>query len=390
MLRFLALLPQVTLLALAVYNLATALPGLARTVPAPPGTRGRRFRVVIPAHNEGHLIGNVLADLADQQYEPALVSIWVLADRCTDDTESIARNRGAEVASRREGPDGKGAALRWYLAGHPLRDEEALVVLDADNRVPAGLFGTFADELDANHRALQAYVDVSNPDSSWLATAAALSYWASNRMVQQARTNLDWPADLAGTGMCLSAEALMAAGGFGSGLTEDQELTARLVLAGIPPRFLPDLKVGDEKPVDLWVAIRQRARWAAGKVQQRKTAIALLLKGLEIRSAGAFDLAIRTLQPSRTLMVGFSGLLALAAALWPGKYLLPWPVWLAAVAVQFLAPIPFLVREGVPAKYLWRYPLLAVFALLWLPVRVVARRATGWYHTPHRGTPQPK
>ena len=53
--------------------------------------------------------------------------------------------------------------------------------------------------------------------------------------------------------------------------------------------------------------------------------------------------------------------------------------------MQLLAPIPFLVIERVPARYLWRYPLLAVFALLWLPVRLIARRATGWYHTPHQG-----
>ena len=385
MLRLLALLPQVALLALVGYNLASALPGLGRTVPAPLTTRRRRFRVVIPAHNEGRLLGDILSDLANQHYESGLVSTWVLADRCTDDTVAVSRGRGAQVASREEGPDGKGAALRWYLAAHPLGDDEALVVLDADNRVPPALLGRFADELDANHRALQAYVDTSNPDASWLATASALSYWASNRMIQQARTNLAWPADLSGTGMCLSAEALMAAGGFGSGLTEDQELTARLAMAGITPRFVSDVKIRDEKPVVVAVAVRQRARWAAGKAQQRKTAIALLLKGLETRSAGPLDLAVRMLQPSRTLVAGLSGVLLVMAALWPGKYLLPWPVWLGAVAVQLLAPIPFLVIERVPARYLWRYPLLAVFALLWLPVRLIARRATGWYHTPHEG-----
>src|SRR3990172_4513982 len=218
MLRLLALLPQVALLALVGYNLASALPGLRRTVPAPLSTRRRRFRVVIPAHNEGRILGDILSDLANQHYESALVSTWVLADRSTDDTVAVSRGRGAEVASRQGGPDGKGAALRWYLSRHPLDDDEALVVLDADNRVAPTLLGRFADELDANHRALQAYVDTANPDASWLAPAAALSYWASSRMIQQARTNLGWPADLSGTGMCLSAEALIAALGFGFGL----------------------------------------------------------------------------------------------------------------------------------------------------------------------------
>src|SRR3990172_719561 len=155
MLRLLALLPQVALLVLAAYNLATALPGLQRTVPARLTGRRRRFRVVIPAHNESRSLGGVLSDLANQHYESALVSTWVLADRCTDDTEAVASGRGAQVASRQEGPDGKGAALRWFLTGHPLDDDEALVVLDADNRVAPTLLGRFADELDANHRAPQ-------------------------------------------------------------------------------------------------------------------------------------------------------------------------------------------------------------------------------------------
>ena len=75
---------------------------------------------------------------------------------------------------------------------------------------------------------------MSNPDASALTTAAALSYWASNRMVQLARRNLGWSADLGGTGMCLTGEALAAVGGFGTSATEDQELVARLVLAGYP------------------------------------------------------------------------------------------------------------------------------------------------------------
>jgi hypothetical protein len=52
-------------------------------------------------------------------------------------------------------------------------------------------------------------------------------------------------------------------------------------------------------------------------------------------------------------------------------------------AVQFLAPIPFLVREGVPARYLLRYPVLALLPLLKVPARFIRQR--GWYHTPHDG-----
>jgi cellulose synthase/poly-beta-1,6-N-acetylglucosamine synthase-like glycosyltransferase len=172
----------------------------------------------------------------------------VLADRCTDRTAEIARTQGVEVAERSDGPDGKGAALAWYLSEHPLDPAEALVVLDADNRVPSNLLARFADELDAGHHTLQAYLDVSNPDASPVATASALSYWASNRMVQLARTNLGWTADLGGTGMCLTAEAIEAAGGFGTSLVEDQEMGVRLFAAGIKVRWLHDVRIRTKSP----------------------------------------------------------------------------------------------------------------------------------------------
>jgi hypothetical protein len=61
----------------------------------------------------------------------------------------------------------------------------------------------------------------------------------------------------------------------------------------------------------------------------------------------------------------------------------PWWLWATVVAVQVLAPIPFLARDHVGWRYLLRYPLLAVFGLLWLPIRLVSYRLRGWYHTPH-------
>ena len=61
--------------------------------------------------------------------------------------------------------------------------------------------------------------------------------------------------------------------------------------------------------------------------------------------------------------------------------LLGWRFWLGAAAVQVLAPIPFLIKDGVPGRYLWKYPVLVVLPLLKIPARLIRQR--GWYHTPH-------
>jgi cellulose synthase/poly-beta-1,6-N-acetylglucosamine synthase-like glycosyltransferase len=378
MLRVLFRAVEALLIALISYNLIVAAFGWRNPKPVPVGARRRHLRVVIPAHNEERVIDGLLDDLAAQDYDGGNHEVWVLADRCTDRTADVALERGVRVAEREEGPEGKGPALAWYLVEHPLLPGDALVVLDADNRVPSDLLSRLADVLDQGHQAIQTYLDVSNPDASTLATASALSYWASNRMVQLARHNLGWPADLGGTGMCLTAEALDAVGSFGGAAAEDQELGVRLFLAGIPVVWAHDIKVRDEKPSRSRVVIRQRARWAGGRRQVAKRHLGDLLSR---PSPASVDMAMRLVQPSRMGVALASAGLAVASAL--GAPLLSASFWAVLAAVQFLAPIPFLAREGVAGRYLIRYPVLALLPLLKIPARFIRQR--GWYHTPHDG-----
>jgi cellulose synthase/poly-beta-1,6-N-acetylglucosamine synthase-like glycosyltransferase len=379
MLRGLLWAVQILLAALIVYNLAVALAGWRAPTNAAPGPRQRRFRIAIPAHNEEAVIASLVGDLKNLSYRPDLFTISVVADRCTDQTAAQARAAGANVWERTEGPDGKGAVLRWFLEAQPLAAEEALVVIDADNRVPADFLERLSDEIDSGGHVLQAYLDVSNPDASPIATASALSYWASNRMVQLARRNLGWTADLGGTGMCITAAALAAAGGFGDSLVEDQELGVRLFLAGYNVRWLHDVRIGDEKPAGSGIAIRQRSRWVAGRRHVARVYFGSLLRH---RSRASWDLAVRLVQPSRMGIALVSAGLAVASAL--GLALWAWWVWAAFAAVQVLAPLPFLVRDRVPGRYLARYPLLILLPLLKIPARLMRNRS--WYHTPHEGS----
>lgn len=378
MLRLLLRPIETLLLALIGYNLVVALFGWRD--PQPPqraSTRSHRFRILIPAHDEAAVIDNLLSDLAVPMQEKSC-EVVVLADHCTDETASVARARGVTVAERTEGDGGKGAALKWYLDRWPLDADEALVVLDADNRVPADLLDRFADELAAGHHVLQAYLGVSNPDASSVATASALSYWASNRMVQLARRNLGWTADLGGTGMCITAEALDAVGGFGTSFAEDQELGVRLFRAGYPVTWIHDLQVLDEKPREAAVAVKQRSRWASGR---REVARAHARQLFSSGDPAAIDLAIRLVQPSRMGVAAISGLLTILSAL--GAPTFGVATWLAATSVQVLAPVAFLWKEGVERRYLLRYPVLALIPVLKIPARLI--RQTGWYHTPHSG-----
>jgi len=380
MLRILLLVSQVLVAALPAYNLVVALWGLPHQANIRRGSGRRRLRVVIPAHNEAVVIGSLLADLAAQDYPPEQVRVMVIADRCTDDTAVVVPP--AQVIERHDGPDGKGAALAWYLAAAPLEPDESLVVLDADNRVDPTFLTGVAAALDNGYDAAQAYVDTSNPDTSWLTTASALSYWSSNRMVQLARHNLGWAPDLGGTGTAFAPTATWVLESDNGALTEDSEQAARLVMSGHRIAWLHTVKVYDQKPATIGVAMRQRARWMSGKRSVARTyRRSLLIEAARRRSWGLVDLVIRQSQPGRTFMVAISAALAVAAVF--TDLLWPWWVWAIIVGLQVGAPIIFLIRDRVPARYLWRYPLLVFFGLAWLPVRIMSSRVRGWYHTPH-------
>ncbi|MCJ7781113.1 MAG: glycosyltransferase family 2 protein [Acidimicrobiia bacterium] len=383
MLRLLASIPQAMIAALAGYNAIVALWGWKDRTPAPPA-EPRKMRVVVPAHNEAAVIGNLVADLQAQDYPGDLVDVVVIADRCTDGTATVAEP--ARVVERDEGAEGKGAAIAWYLNREPLDAAEILVIVDADNRVPPNLLERIGAEVAAGHDVVQCYLDVTNPDESPMTLASALSYWAGNRMVQLARSNLGWSADLGGTGMAFTSEALAEVGGFGEGLTEDQELGVWFALAGRKVEWLHDVRIYDEKPAGTAPAVRQRARWMAGRRAVARRYLGRLWRSaVEQRSPRLFDVGLRLIQPGRSFIAALSGVLTFAAWSTRSRLLFPWPVWGAITAVQFFEPVPFLARDGVAPRYLLRYPFLAILAILWLPIRVASAITTGWGHTVHTG-----
>lgn len=385
MLRTLALVPQVLGILLIGYTLLTALPGWRTPPPSPTGPRTRRFVVAVPAHDEGAVIDRIVADLRRQTYPDHLAQVWVLADRCSDDTAARATAAGALVAERSEGPAGKGALLGWFLERHPLEGDTTLLVLDADNRVSEAFLGELADVLDSGHPVVQCYLDVSNPDASALSLASALSYWAGNRMVQLGRSNLGWSADLGGTGMALTTSSLEAVGGFGSSATEDNELGIRLALAGTPVHWAHHVRVLDEKPTSAGVAVRQRARWRSGKRQLRRRYLGrLLVEGARRRRWLFIDQAIRLLNPGRSLLALISAMLIPISWLLP-DWFLGWQLWTLLAVAQFVWPIPFLIRDRIALRHVLRYPVLMLVPLLWIPIGIASRRVKGWYHTPHVG-----
>jgi hypothetical protein len=92
--------------------------------------------VVIPAYNEAENLAGVLAQVPEEVVGLQVVSI-VIADGCTDATESVAKNAGATVI-RRDLRRGSGAAVRLGYEAAMRGGARVVVTLDADGQHDPG------------------------------------------------------------------------------------------------------------------------------------------------------------------------------------------------------------------------------------------------------------
>src|SRR6476660_834011 len=95
--------------------------------------------VLVPSHDDAESLRGSLPAIA-AAIRPGTDTLVVIADRCADETPEVARQHGAEVATRNDetGGPGKGGALRFALSGLPVRPGEAVAIFDADSRPAAG------------------------------------------------------------------------------------------------------------------------------------------------------------------------------------------------------------------------------------------------------------
>ena len=80
-------------------------------------TPQKTFAVIVAAHNESAVIGQLVDNLKMLDYPKELYDIFVIADNCTDNTAQIARDCGAIVHERFNDKErGKGFAMEWMFA----------------------------------------------------------------------------------------------------------------------------------------------------------------------------------------------------------------------------------------------------------------------------------
>jgi len=250
-----------------VYQIIVSVRGFWSQKEMPRAARYRRFAVLVPAHNEAKVIVPLIESLRNQNYPKNCYKIYVSCDNCTDNTAELVRQHGAIALERFDKEhNGKTWNVRWALTQIPMDDVDALAMFDADNLADKNFLAHMNDymELHPEAEAIQGVLDVKNPDDNWLTRSYALAYWFSNRFWQLARGLWGLSCTLGGTGLVIRAATLERIGWNLESLTEDLEMSTRLILSGSRVHWNDAAIIYDEKPQSLEISKRQRTRWMQG------------------------------------------------------------------------------------------------------------------------------
>ena len=279
------------------------------------GSEPPYISVLIPMHNEQRVAEHILSALVYTDYPPDRIEIIAIDDHSEDGTRSIIEHFAridarVQLLARENGSRGKAAALTDAIA---IAKGDVLVVFDADYVPSRGLLRSLiAPFVDVEVGAVMGRVVPLNSSVNLITRLLDLERAAGYQVDQQARHNLRLIPQFGGTAGAFRKSAFHAVGGFSAdSLTEDTELTFRLMLAGWKIVYANRCECYEEVPETWPVRVRQIRRWANGHTEcfVRFAGQMLTTPGLRAveRIDGVMLLAIYLIAP---LLVG-----ALAASL---------------------------------------------------------------------------
>ena len=355
----------------------------------------KTFAVIVAAHNEEQVIGQLIDNLHNLEYPKELYDIYVIADNCTDKTPQIAEQAGAIVCQRNNLEKvGKGFAMEWMFAKlfELERKYDAVAIFDADNLVHPRFLLEMNNRLCKGDKLVQGYLDAKNPYDTWVSGTFAIAFWVIDHIWHLAKTNIGLASVLGGTGMCITTDVLKKHGWGATCLTEDMEFTMKSLVEGIKTTWAHDAIVYDEKPLTFKQSWNQRKRWAQGQFDVAHRFIPKMLKaGIQQRDIRILDGCLHLLQPHFLILSTFFVVISYLQLLFPPFYtniynFMPSELLTIIMLGQYILPIIILLKIRVKPKA-WFYLLLyPVFIYSWIPIvflGFIHRNEHEWSHTKH-------
>jgi len=338
------------------------------------GSNNSQIAVLIFAWNEADIIEDTIESVREALAPDDM--LFIVADNCSDETATLARNAGAYVVVRSNGSaNGKGDALSWFVGEYEriLIGYSRLIILDADSQIKSDFLDRVKENISEGCEVMQCFVSPQFEDISPIGKLAAISEIHDQHISDNIRTKLGWPVRMRGTGMVIKPNLLFDMDGRLNTIVEDIALSLIFASKGILVKRLDEAVLFDPKPPTAGAAARQRARWFRGQWgaarQYRREIMRVFLKG----PAGWSLLSSLFLKP-KWLMLSASLLLALSLHPWPWLAI---PFWLYFVLGAFYLFVGLCL---IPERKLFFRTLFHIPAYVWMWLRgiILSMRPSTW------------
>jgi 1,2-diacylglycerol 3-beta-glucosyltransferase len=352
--------------------------------------------VVVAARDEEAVVPRLVERLTALRYPADRLSTWVIDDGSLDQTpallDALAEHQPTlNVIHRpRDAGGGKSGALNTALA--QLKGEW-LLVLDADAQLQDDLLERLVPyALNGGWSAVQLRKAVVDADRNWLTRSQAMEM-ALDAVIQTGRLTGGGVVELRGNGQLIKRSMLEASGGFNEDtVTDDLDLSFRLLTHGALVGILWDPPVQEEAVPGLLALWKQRQRWAEGGLQRFFDYWPTLTSSqLSVRQR--WDLACFFLLQYGLPVVSFADLSTSVLTRTPPTY---WPLSIVAFSVSALAYLRGCrgVNQGppIPSPGLWNLLVAITYLGHWfvvipwvtLKMAVLPKRLV-WAKTSHGG-----
>jgi len=352
--------------------------------------------IFIAAKNEQRVIETTVRNFFKINYEK--FHVWVIDDASTDASPQILEQLQTEfprlkVVRRPYGSyPGKSAALNDAL---PMSRGEVIAVFDADAYVDPDFFSQVLPLLKAEGvGAVQAQKRIYEHQTGFLVNCQASEY-ATDTYFQMGRDLIGGAVELRGNGEIIKRAALVDVNGWNNkSITDDLDLSARLLINNWDIRFCPHAYVWEEGVTKVKALLRQRRRWAEGSIQRYLDYIFPLNSPTRlsfVERLDTFAFTVYFIVPALIVLEVTSELICLSM----GVPTYPKLFALLTLAVYLISSLNFCIAIRIYRRFsLWEsfihsFEVTTYVYAHWVPViivsflRILAGKGSTWHRTEH-------
>lgn len=248
--------------------------------------------ILVPAHNEGMVIGKTVESLLGLDYPIDKMELIVINDNSSDDSKDILQN----IKNRHRqynftiintdnitGGKGKSNALN---IGYQISRGDFIAIYDADN-TPEKTALRYLIQTIVNDNSLGAVIGkfrTRNKHKNILTKFINIETLSFQWIAQAGRRKLLGLCTIPGTNFVLRRSTIEDLGGWDTkAIAEDTEISFRIYKMGQRITYIPQAVTWEQEPETINVWIKQRTRWVKGNIYVLVKYIKNIFKGKQNR-----------------------------------------------------------------------------------------------------------